>query len=154
IDPLAVAGARTGKLSSGATNFDVPFTVQPSNAAIANVSPGNGGQGSSVQVTVTGTATHWQQGTTSASLSPSGPCASAVVDLVDIQSLTTALLHVTIPANACVGAQTLQVMTGGEVVSSSFSVYASTPSLTLSPSNSKPGTAPKVTFLGEFSHFT
>src|SRR5262249_16444911 len=40
IDPLAVTGARTGKLSSGATNFDVPFTVQPSNAAIANVSPG------------------------------------------------------------------------------------------------------------------
>ena len=67
IDVLANTGLRQGTLSSGATNFPFPFTVQPSGAMISGVSPASGPQGAVVAVTVTGQNTHWQQGTTSAS---------------------------------------------------------------------------------------
>src|SRR5258708_25447459 len=67
--------------------------------------------------------------------------------------MTTAVRDVTIPGNACVGPQTVQLATGGELVTSSFSVYAHTPSLVLSPSSSKAGTSVKVNLIGEFSHF-
>jgi Quinohemoprotein amine dehydrogenase, alpha subunit domain III len=154
IDFLAQTGSRQGTLSSGGTNFPFSFVVQPSAASIATVSPASGPQGGVVSVTVTGQATHWQQGTTSASFAPYQPgCPVVAVNTVTVETPTRAVLNLTIPVNTCVGSQAFQMATGGEVVSSSFGVYEHTPSLNLGPSSAMVGTIVTVNFLGEFTHF-
>ena len=125
IDLVADASSRAAVLASNGTDFTFTFTVTPSVAAIINVSPSNGPQNKAVTITVTGQNTHWVQGTTNAWFSP---CGSIVVNRVTINSPTSADLDVTIPANACLGANAFQLATGGEVVSAAFGVFATTPS--------------------------
>ena len=154
IDVLAQTGARQGTLSSGGTNFPFAFTVQPSGAAISTVSPASGPQGGVVTVTVTGQDTHWQQGTTSASFVPFQiGCPVVTVNTVTVETPTRAVLNLAIPAATCVGQQSFQIATGGEVLGSSFGVYEQTPSLTLGPSSAMVGATLTVNFLGEFTHF-
>src|SRR5262249_7712586 len=140
-------------LSSGGTNYNIPFSVGPSSAAIVGVSPTSGAQGASVTISVAGRGTHWQQGTTTASFAGGGGCPVPTIDVVTIVSATSATLHLTTRAGACVGAQSFQRATGGEIVGGSFSVYGSSPSLIISPAIAKAGTSVTVNFLGEFSHF-
>ena len=154
IDVLAQTGARQGTLSSGGTNFPFAFTVQPSSASISTVAPASGPQGGVVTVTVRGQGTHWQQGTTSASFVPFQiGCPVVTVNTVTVETPTRAVLNLAIPAATCVGQQSFQIATGGEVVGSSFGVYEQTPSLTLGPSSAMVGTTLTVNFLGEFTHF-
>ena len=155
IDVLANTGLRQGTLSSGATNFPVALPpVQPSGAMISGVSPASGPQGAVVAVTVTGQNTHWQQGTTSASFLPLQiGCPVVGVNTVTVESPTRVVLNLTIPPATCVGQQSFQVATGGEVLTASFGVYEQTPSLTLGPSTAMVGSTLTVNFLGGFTHF-
>jgi hypothetical protein len=43
--------------------------------------------------------------------------------------------------------------TGGQVVSSAITVFANTPSMTMSPANGLPGTGFTVNFTGQFTHW-
>jgi hypothetical protein len=151
IEPVASTGDRTGTLSSGGTNLPFSFRVQSSNASIASVSPSNGPQGATIDVTVTGQGTHWQQGVTTASFTST--LCPLPVKAVTVTSETTAVLNLEIPANACAGPQPLQIATGGEIVGSSFAVYRQTPSVTVTPSTGMAGTTLTVNVLGEFSKF-
>ena len=154
IDLVADVGARGGVLASGATNYPFTFVVTPSTAAIVSVSPGSTGQGTAISVTVTGIATHWSQDTTAAWFPPSYYyCPTPQVDRVTINSATSAVLDITVPANGCVGPNTFQMSTGGEVVGAALNVYRKTPSLSLSPSSAMVGSTVTVNFVGEFSHF-
>ena len=152
IDLVADASSRLAVLASNGTDYTFTFTVTPSVATIINVSPANGPQNQALTITVTGLNTHWIQGTTNAWFSPDA-CGSIVVNRVTINSATSADLDVTISAHACLGTKTFQLATGGEVVSAAFGVYATTPSLMLSPSTGKVGTTLTVNFVGQFSHF-
>ena len=149
---LATTGPRTVILHAGGTDFTFQFTVTPSAAAITSVSPGSGPQGGSPSVTVTGSNTHWVQGTTTAMLS--GPAPGVTVTRITVTSATSAILDLSIPALAVVGNYTLTMATGGETVTSIFSVFPNTPTLTIAPGSGKAGTAVPVSLTGEFTHFT
>lgn len=153
ISALAFTGPRQGILSSGGTNHVFAFDVLPSNAAIQALEPASGPQGRTVSIALTGSGTHWQQGTTQASFDIRPGCVIPVVTLVNVNRPTSAVVDVAIPENACVGPTVLRISTGGEVLTAVFNVYAQTPSLSLSPSTAMVGTALTVNVLGEFSHF-
>lgn len=148
----AVVGGRSGILSAGGSNFNFTFTVLPSVASIVGVSPASVPQGHAVSIHVTGANTHWDQSTTAAWFLGTG-CPVASVDRITIESATSALLDLTVPANACVGTESFQMATGGEVVTGGLGVYRQTPSLGLSPSSGMVGRTITVNFVGEFSHF-
>ncbi len=152
ISPLAAVGTRQGQLTSGGSTFPFNFTVQASAAAVSSIAPTSGGQGRTVTVALSGFATHWQQGTTTAVFERFG-CNVPVVARVTVGSPTSAVLDVQIPSNACVGPYLLRLQTGGEIVTTTLSVYAQTASLGLSPSTAMAGRTVTVNFLGEFSHF-
>ena len=116
IDLVTDVGARGAILSSGATNYPFTFVVGPSVASIVSVVPGSTGQGRALSVTVTGLATHWSQDTTAAwFLGSAYLCPVPQIDRVTINSATSAVLDITVPATACVGPNTFQMSTGGEI---------------------------------------
>jgi hypothetical protein len=155
IGALAVEGERTGILTSGTTQFPFAFTVQAApSTAIASISPDSGPQGSALTLTVTGTNTLWTQANTSAVFLPPPPgCGQLVVNKTTIVSNTAATLNISIPANACVGTDTLQISTGGEVLTGTFAVFANTPTLALNPSSAMPGSTVSVNLYGDFTNF-
>jgi hypothetical protein len=153
ISLLANAGQISAILTSGTTNFNFGFTVTPSSAAIVSLSPSSGPQNSTQAITVTGSNTHWTQSTTTASFVQQPLCPVVSVNKITVSSSTSALLNVTIPDSACVGGEQLNMATGGEVVSGTFTVLANSPSVTMNPSNSVPNSTLSVNFTGDFTHF-
>ncbi|RXH57177.1 choice-of-anchor D domain-containing protein [Granulicella sibirica] len=156
ISQNASVGGRTARLTSGpagnATIYPFTFTVTASSAAIASVSPGSVAQGAQVTLSVTGSNTHWVQGTTTAAFYPD-PFDPIQINEVTIVNGTQAMLRITVPSDNPVGSHQFYMATGGEVVSASVSVYAQTPSLTVSPANGQPGSTVSVSFTGQFTHF-
>jgi len=150
---IANAGQVSAILTSGTTNFNFGFTVTPSSAAIVSLSPSSGPQNSTQAITVTGSNTHWAQSTTTASFVQQPLCPVVSVNKITVSSSTSALLNVTIPESACVGGEQLNMATGGEVVSGTFTVLANSPSVTMNPSNSVPNSTLAVNFTGDFTHF-
>jgi hypothetical protein len=152
IDNTAVTGPRTVILSSNGTELSFVFTVLPSAAAISGpITPASGTLGNSYHVQVNGSGTHWVQGTTGASLiNPLIPNPlSLTVNKVTINSPTLAFLDITIPSSSIyLGAYTLTMSTGGEIVSlpNAFTVSGCNPTMSLSPATGMLGTAPLVNF--------
>jgi Concanavalin A-like lectin/glucanases superfamily len=155
VSPIANTGGRTAILHSGGTDFPFSFSIIASGAAIISVIPGSGPQGGSPSLTVTGVNTHWVQGTTTASIACCSPLATLTINRITINPAnpTVAVLDITIPANAPIAAYSLTMATGGEVVSSVFSVYGATPTLAISPGTGKIGTTVPVNLTGQFTHF-
>ncbi len=149
----AQTGVRTGDLTTGSSDFPFSFSVPPSNAAISSVVPDSGPQGGSlISLKVTGANAHWQQGSTQAVFpSPYPPiCPNIVVNRVTVIDNLDAILDITIPTGACVGANNFYMSTGGEVLNAPFSVYAATPSVAITPSSAMPGQKVPVTFISQF----
>jgi hypothetical protein len=157
ISQNAVVGSITARLISGTTNFPFTFTVTPSAASITSVSPNCAPQGGQLTLNILGNLTNWVQGTTTASFYPeSVPVPS--VDEITINSPTSAALAIAVPTTTPVGTYPFYMATGGQIVSSSICVYASTPTLTMSPANGLLPTAPAVNsftvnFFGQFTHW-
>ncbi|WP_263376654.1 Ig-like domain-containing protein [Granulicella aggregans] len=153
----ASAGSITANLIVGPTGnqqiFPFSFTVTPSSAAIVNVVPGGVPQGGQLTLAVTGRNTHWVQGATMATFIQTPYCGIAV-NVGTFPDTTDGTLNVSVPANCPVGGYTLQIATGGEVVSATVQVYANTPSVAMNPSSGLPGTSFTVTFTGDFTHFS
>ncbi|MGA9977890.1 MAG: Ig-like domain-containing protein [Candidatus Sulfotelmatobacter sp.] len=161
VSPNAAVGSITANLTSGpsgsATIFPFAFTVTPSSAQIVSVTPNSVPQGGQAQLTVVGLNTSWVQGTTIAAFSPIP--GSITVNEITINSPTSATLNISVPANQSVGTNPFYMATGGQVVYSSITVYANTPSLTMSPAN---GLLPAISgvttftasFTGQFTHFS
>ena len=154
IGQLANTGARTVLLHSNNTDFPFSFSVTPSSAQITSLSPTSGPLGGTASVTVTGSNTHWFQGTTTASVYCCGPTSYLLtVNRVTINSPTSAVVDLTIPASAPVTGYTFSMATGGEVVNSSFSVFNNLPSLSISPGSGMIGTRTFVNLAGQFTNF-
>jgi RHS repeat-associated protein len=105
-------------------------TVQGGVPVILSVTPNSGQQGqNNLSVNITGQFTHWVQGTTSASFG----AGVAVVSLT-VNSPTSASAVLEIDVVAAVGARTVTLATGGEVVAlgNAFAVSA-TPYVCTSP---------------------
>ena len=115
--------------------------------------PDSGPQGGSlISLKVTGANAHWQQGSTQAVFpSPYPPlCPNIIVNRVTVIDNLDAILDITIPTGACVGANNFYMSTGGEVLNAPFSVYAATPSVAITPSSAMPGQKVPVTFISQF----
>jgi hypothetical protein len=153
----AAVTSRTARLTTGPsgsqTIFPFTFTVTPSSASIISVSPSSVPQGGQVTLTVVGSNTHWIQGTTTAAFSII-PVGSIAVNLINIIDATHATLNISVSTDHPIGPHSFYMATGGEVVYASVSVYAQTPTLTMSPANGLPGATMSVTFTGQFTHFS
>ncbi len=153
----AAVTSRTANLTSGpgasATIFPFTFSVTPSSASIFSVTPSSVPQGGQVVLTVVGSNTHWVQGTTTAAFSPI-PTGNIVVNEVKVIDATHATLNISVSTDHPVGGHGFYMATGGEVVNASISVYAQTPTLSVSPANGMPGSSASVSFTGQFTHFS
>ena len=147
-------GGHTGNLHI--QNLDLPFTfnVQPSNAAITGATPASGPQGASLSIAVTGSGTHFAQGTTTASINVSSR--SLIVNRITVTSATAATIDVTIPPDEPAQLHSFSIATGGEslLVPGGFTVTPATPTLTMSPSAGGQGTSFPVEFTGQFTGFS
>jgi Bacterial Ig-like domain len=138
--------------SGGQTIFPFSFTVLPSAASIS-ISPAGAPQGDSPTLSVSGFSTHFDQANTTAWFSPSPYCAVPTVNRITVNSATNASVDIAIPFGGCIGGLQFNMATGGEQVSAVFTVFANTPSVTVSPSNAKVGQTVTVNFTGDFTHF-
>lgn len=149
IDNTAFAGGRTASLTSNGTIFNFNFTVNASpTAAITGISPTTGYQGASVAISVTGVNTHWVDGLTQASLDPIW----ITINRVKVNSATSAEIDINIDTNAPIGARTVTLSTGGEILSfNSFTVLPYTPTMSVNPSSGMIATSVPVVFNGSFT---
>jgi RHS repeat-associated protein len=91
---------------------DVTINVNAAPASITSVVPNTGQQGqSNLPVTITGQFTHFAQGPTSVSFG-----SDITINSVTVASATSLTANITIPSTANLGAHTLTVMTGSELV--------------------------------------
>jgi len=130
------------------------FAVGSGTALITNVNPASGDRSQTVNVTITGTSSHFVQGQSAVKLSKAGVEASNVT-VIDSTHLTATF---TIAANAVPGSSTVTVVTGSDkaVGTSSFTVAPSLPSIArVSPAAGQQGqTITGVAITGTYTRFT
>jgi hypothetical protein len=158
----ANVGTITANLLSGpmgsVTLLPFSFTVMPSSAAIVSVTPSSVPQGGQLPLAVVGQNTSWVQGTTTAAFYPQ-VVPTPSIDLIAVADNLHASLNVAVPTTTPPGTYPFYMATGGQIVNGDVTVYANTPSLTMSPANGMVpnGTAPNsftVNFSGHFTHFS
>jgi len=153
----ATVGPRTLTVTSGtevvtlANAFTVTALVLP--PSLSSVSPAAGQQGQqNLSVTITGSFTHFVQGTTTASFG-----LGITVALLTINSATSATAVLNIDPAAATGARNVTVTTGTEVVTldNGFTVTAGTPAISqLSPNTGQQGQQNlSVAITGQYTHF-
>ena len=157
IDSIASLGPRTVSVTTGTEQVSLlnGFTVVANTAPIlTSISPNSGQQGQqSLQVTLTGQATHFSQGITQVSFG-----SDITVNSSNVAGASSLTATITIPANANLGAHTVTVTTGSEVASLSngFTVTAGTTGPTISsisPSSGQQGQGGPVAIVGQNTHF-
>ena len=148
VAPTAITGTRTVKLTTAGTILSCLLTVNPNPALSLSVNPTSATNGQTVNLDVTGNATNWMAGTTTASLTQPSVThpASLQVNRITVTGLHNAQLNVTIPSNTALGSYMLTMRTGGEVVSTPFTVNGCYPGMALSPTNGMPGQTVRVLF--------
>jgi RHS repeat-associated protein len=140
VDPAATIGPRTVTMTTGTevAQFANGFTIVAGVAGITQIAPASGPQGQTgLSVAITGQFTHFAQGTTTASFG-----ASITVTSLTVSSPTSLIAVVSIAPTASLGAQTVAVTTGTEVVTAAnaFIVTAGTPILSnLTPNAGQQG---------------
>src|SRR6185437_7830151 len=130
------------------------FTVQAvvGTPLLTSLIPAGGQQGQTLSIAVTGSNTHFAQGTTQLSLG-----AGVTTNSVSVTNASSLTAQITIDPAAQVGTRTLTVTTGGEVVSAPnvFNVQAATPILyTVNPGRGVQGQQNlSVAITGVSTHF-
>ncbi len=155
IQPTAATGANAVTLTTGGevATLANAFTLQSGPAVIASVAPNSGQQGQTLSsVVITGTATHFAQGTTTASFG-----SGITVNTLTVNSATSATANLTISATAATGTNAVTLTTGGEVatLANAFTIQPGTPALvSVSPNSGQQGqTLTSVIITGAFTHF-
>jgi hypothetical protein len=158
ISQNANVGQITANLTSGPSGsaivFPFTFTVAESSASIVSVTPSSVPQGGQLTIAVAGSNTNWLQGTTTAAFYPVPPYVIPAFNEVTINNATSASLAVAVPTNTPPGNYSFYMATGGQVVNSSITVIAATPTLMASPANGLQGSSFSVSFTGQFTHFS
>jgi hypothetical protein len=148
--------AGSSGLTSATSNS---FTITGGNGTpTIIVTPNAGLAGQSLQVTITGQNTHFQQGVTEANFGPGVAVGSGTAGRfgpITVTSATTATAQLNISANAAFGARTVVANTGTEQTSqfNGFNVNGPPAILYVSPNFAKPGQTVTVTIVGTFTHF-
>ncbi|HLY20308.1 MAG TPA: putative Ig domain-containing protein, partial [Bryobacteraceae bacterium] len=112
----------------------VTLTINPA-AQIQSLAPVSADAGLSLQVTITGSNTHFVQGTTQASFGPGVSVASLTVG-----SPTTATAQISISASAATGSQSVTVTTGAEqaTLSNGFTISPAVPIINVNTTAATP----------------
>ena len=155
VSPTAAHGTRRVTATTGAEVASRPngFTVLFANSAptLTLVAPNSGRQGQGGPVTIIGQNTNFVQGVTQVDMGP-----GIAVGAVTVACATCLTAEVTIAETASVGARTVTVTTGPEVVFlvDGFTVQPGIPILTsLSRASGEQGQSFPVTITGKFTHF-
>jgi Putative Ig domain len=125
-----------------ATSTAFALTINPA-PVIQSLSPNSGNAGLSLQVAITGSNTHFMQGTTTATFGPGtsvGGAPDGQPGPVTVMGPTSATAQVTIGPSAAPGAQTVTVTTGAEHASlvNGFTILAPIPYITVQTTAPKP----------------
>jgi hypothetical protein len=142
-------GARDVTVTTNAETVTAPgaFTVIAGPASIV-LNPAGGAQGTTLNVTITGTNTNFTSGSI---VQFSGGITAGPVTLNTSQSLT---VSVTIPPGETLGVHTVTVTTGTAVVNSTFNVtQAPAKSITLNPNQGQQGQTLTVNVTGLNTNF-
>ncbi len=130
VSPLAPTGLGTVTVT---TNNEIVsgkfFTVTASGAVITTVAPSSANTGSrNVFVTVNGNGTNWAEGQTQFQITGG----DIHIDGFQVTGTNTAIVEMTIPANATPGPRTIYMSTGGEILSKvgGFLVTGGLPAIT------------------------
>lgn len=118
------------------------LTINPA-AQIQSLSPSTANAGLRLKVSITGSYTHFVQGTTQASFGPGisvGGAAAGQPGLVTVTSPTAATAEIRISASAATGSQTVMATTGTEQVSlpNGFTIAAAVPFITVTTTRTTP----------------
>ena len=155
IAPTTALGARTVSVTTGAESVSITngFTVNAGPAAITGLAPATGAQGTSgLQVVVTGSQSHFLNGTTTAAFG-----GGINVTNVAVTDALHATVTINIPSGVALGAYNVTLTTGGEVANilGGFTVTPGTPVISLlNPATGNQGaTHLSVTITGLFTHF-
>jgi hypothetical protein len=151
VDLHATLGTYSVTLRTGPEEVTGTFLVQPLPEASATITPATGRQGEQVAVTITGSFTHFEAGTTL--MAPSGIVVEDLVRLSD-STLTATLV---IDDTAGVGSTQLQVSTESwaETVEVGFEVTPGLPVVTLLPQSAAQATTGQlVQATGRFVSWT
>lgn len=124
------------------TSKSFALTINPG-AQIQTLAPNTANAGVSLQVIITGSNTHFAQGTTLASFGPGisvGPAAAGQFGLVTVTGATSAVAQISIGATAAVGTQTVTVVTGAEqaVLTNGFTTGPAIPIIDVNTSTASP----------------
>ena len=87
--------------------------------------------GQTLAVNLYGAYTNWQPGVTTVSFGAGIQVNTVALQQLDVTSPTSAVANITIMAGATVGARTVTVTTGSQVLTTSFYVTVGTPAITL-----------------------
>jgi hypothetical protein len=129
---------------SNQVTASVPFTLTINPAAsIQTLSPNSSNAGLSLQVSITGSYTHFAQGTTVASFGPGiavGGGTAGQPGPVTVISATSATAQIAISASAATGSQTVTVTTGAEQASltNGFTIQAAIPYISVTTTSTTP----------------
>src|ERR1017187_6371902 len=136
--------------TAAASNFTIQatasqafaLTINPA-ASIQTLSPSSANAGLSLQVSITGSYTHFVQGTTVASFGPGiavGGAAAGQPGPVTVASPTSATAEIAIGASAATGSQTVAVTTGAEqaTLANGFTIQAAIPYISLTTTSTTP----------------
>jgi hypothetical protein len=151
----ATPGARTVTLTTGTEVASLPtgFTVTSGTATLLSVSPNSGQQGQNIAtVAIVGQNTNFVQGTTVATFG-----AGITVNSLTVNSATTATANITIQNGATLGARTVTLTTGAEIVAlnNGFTVTSGTATLlSVTPNSGQQGqNIATVVIVGQNTNF-
>jgi hypothetical protein len=156
ISPIAVPNQRTVTVTTNAEVVSSSvtgtfFTVTPSPAAVASVSPNHGSQGETLSVNITGFVTHFANGSTSVSFG-NGVSVNSIV----VNSPTSLAANITIQPTAATGSRDVIVTTAGETATGvgAFTVDQAPPRVTsVSPATGHQAETLSVVVNAQFTHF-
>ena len=151
ISPTALVQSNTVTVSTGGEVVTLPggFTVQSSSSGVSAVlNPSSAFQGTNDVITITGTNTNFGSSTTVAF----GP--DITPGTLSVNGPTSASVAITIDNVAALGPRNVTITTSGQVVTTTFTVIAGVPAVTLiSPNTIQPTQTETVTVTGAFTNW-
>jgi hypothetical protein len=154
IDPLAYVGCRDVTVTTGAQVLKLygAFCIGAGPAVISQLNPNTGLQGTTFDVAVTGTNTHFTQNISVGSFGP-----GISLNTLTVNSFTGATANITIAANATVQQNSINLTTQGEsaTIPLGFTILSNTPTVSfINPTFSVQGATLDIAVTGNFTNWS
>ncbi len=147
----ATPGSYQVTASVAGVSSPAAFTLTNTQGIITSISPNQGVLGQTLNVVVTGSASHFTQGTTTAYFGT-----GITVNAVNVTSQTAATVNITISPTTTLGYRFVSLTTGSEVATDSNAFYVAQGSAaiaSINPTSGAQGTQANVTVTGSQTNF-